>query len=214
MFSFSCRPALPCRILLEVEILEDRLPLSAPFVVAPPTATHTSPGGSANPAIPIGIGTVLNPSTPTGSPGTFGSTNPGPTGFTPLGPTGSSNPYFVAGQSNGPFGPNSPSLSDPLNRVSAYFSAVPNSPLLPTPFAGAQQQSSPGAALVNKTREISGIDSRVFDPRSQDRLSLRDQREVRGMGDPAGLLRQPPKVPVPPPVPSPGLTPSATYQPS
>ena len=214
MFIFSKRPARSRRTILEVEILEDRLPLSAsplhplvlpltlaptppthiaPLVAATTAASHTNSGGNTNAALPPQVGTAL------------------PT-FNPLGPTGQSNGTPTSGQPIGIFGfqPSSLTLSSPLNANPTSLNTTPGQTAttpLTMPFAGAQQQSSAGQALVDKTRQISGIDSRVFDARSQDRLILRDQREIRGMGDESGLVLQPPPVPVPT---SPSMTPSET----
>jgi hypothetical protein len=52
----------------------------------------------------------------------------------------------------------------------------------PTPPVGISQQSIPGDGSVDRTREISGIDGRVFDPRNGDRLKLRDMRMTLGKG--------------------------------
>jgi hypothetical protein len=118
---------------------------------------------------------------------------------------------FGPGQPNGVYGYQPYSLN-PLNSLNGNspFLNSDQGPVLsstqPLPFAVTQQESSAGEAILDKARQVSGIDSRVFDAQSQDRLILRDQREVTGMGDPNGLVQQPPQVPVPVPPPT---TPSA-----
>jgi hypothetical protein len=187
-FIFSCQPA-PKRQprLLEVEVLEDRLPLSASPLQAA-VLLLLPPDGPPARVAPFSV------TTPTGN---FVI----PPSQSALGPNNNTALGIVLGPTELPAPPlgASPTILNQFGVISPFPGATATVP--PTvsqsasaiPSVGLIQQSAPdGAPTLDPTRQISGIDSTVFDPRAGDRIRLRDQRIIRGLGDESDLLLVPP----------------------